>query len=118
MIKEVSLIVMGIFYIFAGIMHFIKPKFYLRIMPPFLPYHLALVYISGIAEIALGILLFFPFFTVWAAWGIIALLVAVFPANIYQMIAKGAGMKVSRWVLILRLPIQFLFIAWAWWHTF
>ena len=67
----------------AGTLHFIKPDFYLKIMPPYLPLHLELVYLSGFFEIALGVLLLVPRLSRFAAWGIIALLIAVFPANIY-----------------------------------
>lgn len=64
-------------------MHFVRPDFYMKIMPPYLPFHLELVYLSGLFEIALGLLLLDPRFSRLAAWGIIALLIAIFPANIY-----------------------------------
>lgn len=67
----------------AGVLHFVKPGFFLKIMPPYLPFHLELVYLSGAIEIGLGICLLLPRFSRFAAWGIIALLIAVFPANIY-----------------------------------
>jgi uncharacterized membrane protein len=67
----------------AGVMHFVNPGFFLKIMPPYLPYHLELVYFSGVCEIVLGILLLIPRYRRLAGWGIIALLIAVFPANIY-----------------------------------
>lgn len=116
--KEISLIIMAVLYIIAGIMHFIFPKFYLRIMPPYIPFHKAMVYLSGVAEIALGIGLFIPEIRIWSAWGVIALLVAVFPANVYHLTSKGAGMKVPIWGLWVRLPIQFLLIYWAFTHTY
>jgi len=107
---------MAILYIVAGINHFINAKFYLRIMPPYLPFHKWLNWISGIAEIILGVMLFFPEFRSIAAWGIIALLIAVFPANIYHFTSKGKTLpelKTPLWGLALRLPIQFLLIYWA-----
>ena len=105
------------FYIFAGIMHFVNPKFFLRIIPPYLPYHKAINYISGAAEILLGIGLLIPTLRSVSAWGVIALLIAVFPANIYHLQSKGAGKKVPIWGLWLRLPIQFILMYWAYTYT-
>ncbi len=115
--KLVSLYVMATFYTLAGIAHFVMPKFFLRIMPPYIPWHKPIVYLSGLAEIGLGILLLLPEYSSWAAWGIIALLVAVFPANLYHFTSGGAGMRIPQWLLALRLPLQGVLIAWAWWHT-
>jgi len=120
MIKTALLWLMGIAYIGAGAMHFINPDFYLPMMPPYLPWHLALVYLSGVAEIVLGVGVLIPATRVVAAWGIILLLIAVFPANIHIALynvplggaAEGAG--IANWV---RLPFQVLFIVWAWWYT-
>ena len=109
---------MGVFYIFAGYNHFRHPRFYKRITPPYVPNPDLVNTIVGVVEIALGILLWIPAVSTWAAWGIIALLVAVTPANIYHLTSKGAGMKIPIWMLWLRLPIQVLFFAWAYWHTF
>lgn len=116
--KEISLYIMGSIYILAGIMHFVKPKFYLKIIPPYLPWHKAMNYISGAAEIILGIALFIPTYSTWAAWGIIALLIAVFPANIYHLTSAKPGRGLPIWLLYVRLPFQVIFIWWAWWHTF
>lgn len=104
-------------YIFAGISHFAFPKVYLRIMPPYVPYHKAMVVISGMVEILLGILLLFPLTREWAAWGIIALLILVFPANIEQVRTKRARMKLPLWAVIARLPLQLVLIWWAWLYT-
>lgn len=117
-IKEISLYIMAIIYIAAGLNHFKNAKFYLRIMPPYLPFHKWLNWISGVAEIVLGILLFIPSTRVLAAWGIIALLIAVFPANIYHFTSKGKTLRTPMWVLILRLPIQFVLMYWAWIYTY
>ena len=119
-LKTVSLWLMAAFYVGAGINHFRAPEFYLPIMPPFLPWHSELVFLSGVAELIVGIGLLIPRTRVLAAWGAIALLIAVFPANIHMALADvpvGDPPRSSgalRWV---RLPFQFLFIAWAWWHT-
>ena len=110
--ETISLWVMAILYILAGINHFINPKFYLKIIPPFLPWHKALNWISGAAEIVLGIGLLIPVYTSISAWGIILLLIAVFPANIYHFM-KGYRKKKMVWILATRLPLQFLFIWWA-----
>jgi uncharacterized membrane protein len=119
-IKTVSLYVMAAFYAFAGFNHFRAPEFYLPIMPPYLPWHEELVFLSGVAELMIGVGLLIPRTRVLAAWGAIALLVAVFPANIHMAVAdvpvgdppQSAG--VLRWV---RLPLQFVLMAWGWWHT-
>jgi uncharacterized membrane protein len=116
-LKLALLYVMALFYFLAGVMHFVNPKFFLRIVPPKLPAKLTLVYISGIAEIVLGIGLIIPGTQSLAAWGVILLLIAVFPANIYQYMAKGAGMRVPQWALLIRLPLQFVLILWAFWYT-
>ncbi|MFT7154621.1 MAG: putative membrane protein [Bacteroidia bacterium] len=116
--KDISLYVMAAFYVFAGVNHFLKPKFYLRLMPPYLPWHKAMNYLSGVIEVLLGVLLFFPAYSTIAAWGVIALLIAVFPANIYHLTSAKPGGKEPIWGLWLRLPFQALFLLWAWWHTF
>jgi uncharacterized membrane protein len=110
---SVSLNFMAGFYILAGAMHFYQPKFYLRIMPPYIPFHLALVYISGAIEIIFGIFLLVPVFTSFAALGIIALLIAVFPVNVYHLTSTKRGRGIARWVLYLRLPLQGVLIWWA-----
>ena len=117
-IKLASRILLAIFMIGAGVMHFVNPEFYLRIMPPYLPLHRELVYLSGIIEIALGALLLIPKTSIPAAWGIILLLIAVFPANIYawQNTAEIFP-ELSPAAAFIRLPIQAVFILWAWWHT-
>ncbi|MGB0525258.1 MAG: DoxX family protein [Flammeovirgaceae bacterium] len=112
-IKQLSLYVMAGFYFLAGVNHFIMPKFYLKIMPPYLPKPKLLNLLSGFAEMLLAILLLFSITSHWAAWGIIVLLCAVFPANIYHHQRSK-----NKALTLIRLPMQFLFIAWAWWHTF
>lgn len=109
--------IFGIAFIFAGTNHFINPDFYLRIMPPYLPWHLFLVQLSGVCEIFLGIFLLIPKFTKVSAWGLIALLVAVFPANIYMAMNRELFSEINPIFIWCRLPIQFLLIAWAFWFT-
>ena len=117
-IKLISLILMAIFYMYAGFSHFRNPRFFLRITPPYVPFPKTVNFIVGVAEMSLGMALLFPETSVYAAYGIIALLIAVFPANIYHLQSKGAGMKIPMWGLWLRLPIQGVFLLWAYWHTF
>ena len=115
-VKTISRCVLAVFMIVGGVMHFVNEEFYLRIMPPYLPAHRELVYLSGVFEIALGVFLLVPRFTRLAAWGIILLLIAVFPANIY-VYQNPEVLPAPGWLHFLRLPLQGLFIAWAWWHT-
>ncbi len=104
---------MGGFYVLAGIAHFVRPEAYRELMPPYLPWHLALIYLSGAAEIILGIGVFIPRFRRLGGWGIIALLIAVFPANIHA--ARHGLLSIPTWVLWARLPFQLVLIAWAYW---
>jgi|SRR6185436_11515649 len=116
-VRTVSRYIFGLFFVLAGVNHFVSPAFYLNIMPPYLPWHLALVYISGIAEIGLGLLLLFRRWAVVAAWGLIALLVAVFPANLHMAMHPNLYPSLPPLGLWLRLPIQGVLIAWAYWYT-
>ena len=100
-------------YIAAGINHFVHPVTYEKIIPPVLPFPRMLVYTSGIIEIVLGILIVPVATRKIAAWGIIALLIAVFPANIQMMINYRNEGNPLLWVTILRLPLQLLLIYWA-----
>ena len=108
---------MSIFYISAGINHFYDTNWFLKIMPPYIPYHLELVYISGIFEILLGSLLLFNKTRKYAAYGLILLLIAVFPANIYLAQSKEAqeAIGTSQQIAIWRLPIQGILIWIAYW---
>jgi uncharacterized membrane protein len=115
-IKIVSKYLLAIFMVGAGVMHFVKPEFYLKIMPPYLPWHLELVYLSGIFEAALGLLLLVPRFSRLAAWGIMALLIAIFPANIH-VFQHQELLPAPPVIHLLRLPLQAVFILWAYWHT-
>jgi uncharacterized membrane protein len=108
---------LGLLFIFAGLNHFRVAEFYVKIMPPYLPWHLELVYLSGAIEVALGILLLMPKGTVLAAWALIALLIAVFPANIHMALHSELFPEFDPVVLCLRLPLQGAFIAWAYWFT-
>ncbi len=115
--KALTRYLFGVFFVAAGINHFINPNFYIRMMPDYLPWHAELVAISGVAEIALGILLLFERWRVAAAWGLIALLIAVFPANVNMTMHPELYPTISQTALWIRLPIQGLLIAWAYWYT-
>jgi uncharacterized membrane protein len=117
--KEILRVVLAISTIIVGVTHFTKPEPFLRIMPPQLPEPLALVYISGFFEILGGIGLLIPYVSVAAAWGLIALFIAVFPANINQAVNQIAleGIPDRPWLYWARLPFQAVLIAWAWWYT-
>lgn len=108
---------MAVLYAAAGINHFINPDFYKKIMPPYLPWHYTLIYISGVCEIVLGALLLPERTRPWAAWGIIALLVAVFPANVQMLLDYQRDQHPYLWIAMLRLPLQLLLIWWAFQYT-
>lgn len=116
-LKTILKYLLCVFFVLGGLNHFINPAFYLKIMPPYLPWRLFLVYLSGFFEVALGVLLLVPALTRVAAWGLIALLVAVFPANVHMAINPQFYPDIPPLVLWLRLPLQAVFIAWAYWHA-
>ena len=105
-------------YIYVGIRHFIDPDFFLAIMPDYLPLHKEAVFVSGVFEILLGGMLLFPKSRKVAGWGLILLLIAVFPANIHlaQNEAEQQAIDISQTAAIVRLPFQALFIGLAFWH--
>jgi uncharacterized membrane protein len=104
------------FFVAAGVLHFLKPRPYEAIVPPALPGRRELVYLSGVAEIAGGLAALPERARAWAGWYLIALLLAVFPANVYHALAADEmpDQPVPRPLLFLRLPVQGLLIAWVW----
>ncbi len=116
-IKLILKYLFAVFFVLAGVNHFINTAFYLKIMPPFLPWHLLLVYLSGVVEIVLGVLLLIPKLTRMAAWGLIALLIAIFPVNINMALNHELYPDYSATALWVRLPLQFILLAWAYWYT-
>lgn len=111
--------VFAVCIIVAGITHFIAPDTYVKIVPPQLPYPEAIVYISGFFEILGGIGLLIPFVSQAAAWGLVLLLIAVYPANINMAVNNIHLNNVpdGNWFQAIRLPFQFVLIAWAYWYT-
>ena len=118
--KKLVLFGLAAFFINVGIDHFINPDFYLSIMPPAFPMHLEAVYISGFFEILGGICVLIPSLRIIAGWGLVGLLIAVYPANLYLAFnetpqeAIGISAFAASWI---RLPIQFIFIGLAYWHS-
>jgi len=115
--KYILIIISSIFYVIVGIKHFIEPEFFLPIVPPYLPYHIELVYLSGVFEVLFGIMILIPKYRYWGSIGLILLLIAVFPANIYlhqsqeAQEAIGASKQIATW----RLPMQGILIWIAYW---
>ena len=104
-------------FLAAGFLHWVHPAPFVKIMPPYLPWPVQLVYLSGIFEIVLGVILLIPKCQVLAAWGLIALLIAVFPANVYMALNASDYPQFPAALIWLRLPLQGVLIAWAYWFT-
>ena len=111
-----SRLLLSVAFIAAGLNHFRSTSLYVSIMPPALPFPVALVGISGLAEIAGGAGVLLPQTRRAAGWGLLLLLLAVFPANIYMATANVVppGYDVPRWLLWARLPLQLVLMAWVW----
>ncbi len=116
-LRRPSRAIIAIAFIIAGLNHFYQPRIYQAIMPPYLPWHGPLVALSGYAEIILGALLLLPHWRRSAGWGLMALLVAVFPANLHMALNSAQYLAIPPWLLWLRLPMQPLLIAWVEWCT-
>jgi uncharacterized membrane protein len=104
----------GLFFVLAGVMHFVKPRAYEAIVPDALPAHREIVYLSGVAEIAGGLAVVPVRSSRWAAAWLIATLVAVFPANVNMAVNAERFRAIPEALLWLRLPIQGALIAWIW----
>lgn len=115
---EIHRYVIAGFFMITGILHFVRPQMFVKIMPDYIPWHRAMVYISGVAEILGGLGILFENTQTWAGWGLILLLVAVFPANInmtIESVQKSGYTSVFSIATIARLPLQFLLIYWVYW---
>jgi uncharacterized membrane protein len=113
MLRTASLILLAVLFVLAGLNHFLHPETYLAMMPPYLPAPDVLNYISGAAEVAGGVGVLMPRLRRAAAWGLVALLVAVFPANLHMALHGLAGATIPAWMLWVRLPLQFVLMAWV-----
>lgn len=113
----INTIIIGSLFIVIGIYHFVNPSFFLKIMPDYIPYHKAMVFWSGVAEILGGIGIMIPQTKIYAGWGLIVLLIAVFPANIDMFLKayQKHGMTIYTWLTLLRLPLQFVLMYWVFW---
>jgi uncharacterized membrane protein len=116
-LKQIGVYIQASLYTLAGINHFWHPALYKQIMPPWLPWHDGLIAISGICEVLFGLLLLPPVTRTLGAWLIILLLIAVFPANIQMTLDYMHRHDPHTWLTILRLPLQFVLIGWAYVYT-
>ena len=115
--RKAALVALAVFFVAAGTNHFVNPSFYVRITPPSLPAPLALVYVSGFFEVLGGVCVLVPWARSAAGWGLVLLLIAVFPANLYMAVHPNRFSDIPAAFLYLRLPLQAVFIAWAYWAT-
>ena len=115
--RRIALLLLAASFVAIGIAHFTHADRFVSIMPPYLPWHLELVYLSGVAEIAGGLGVLLAATRAWARIGLIVLLVAVYPANIHMAMNPepflAQGMSLA--ALYARLPLQFVLMAWVWW---
>lgn len=105
--------VLAVFFVLAGANHFLNPRPYLSMIPPYLPSPATLVWISGVAEVLGGLGLLFNASRRFAGWGLIALLIGVFPANLNVALNGWPGVDLPNWALWLRLPLQLVLIWWV-----
>ncbi len=116
--RRIALLALALMFVVAGALHFTSPDFYVSIVPPYLPWHLELVYLSGVLEILGGLAVLVAPLRRWAGYALIALLSAVYLANIHMaMNSEDFAHLGSPWAFTLRLPLQFVFFAWVWWAT-
>jgi len=115
--RRYALLALAPFFVLAGINHFRDPAFYLAMMPPYLPAHGLLVAVSGVLEIVGGVGVLVPGLRQRVGWGLAALLVGVFPANLHVALNPELLPGLSAAALWTRLPVQLLLIAWCLWAT-
>ena len=117
-VREILRVIFSVSLIMIGSAHFLRAEQFARIVPPVFPAYTS-VYVSGVFEILGGIGLLIPLVSVAAAWGLISLFIAVFPANIYMAVhnIKLDGVPQNQLLYWGRLPLQAVLIAWAWWYT-
>ena len=106
-------ILLAIFMGYAGVQHFLKPNFFLPFVPDFLPLTMVMVYLSGVVEIVLGVLLLLPKFAKWGATGILGLMIIFLPIHIWDVFSDQPAIG-STEAAMIRLPIQFVIIGLAW----
>ncbi|HCD52493.1 MAG TPA: hypothetical protein DEQ34_08600 [Balneolaceae bacterium] len=114
--NSINLYLIGGLFMFTGVMHFVKPRVFERIMPDYIPHHKAMVFWSGVFEVLGGIGIMIPFSRIFSAWGLIALLIAVFPANIdmfVKSVKRAPFLSLRTQITFWRLPVQFWLIYWV-----
>lgn len=115
--RRFSIALLSLLFVVAGVNHLVSPDVYLKIMPGYLPWPLALVYVSGFFEVLGGVGVAIPKLRRAAGWGLIALLVAVFPANVHMLVNPDQFPAIPFWAIVVRLPLQGVLMAWVWWAT-
>lgn len=104
---------LGVLFILAGMNHFRKPKLYEKVLPPYIPAHSSVVMASGIVEMILGFMLMNQEYQAGGAWGIIVLMILFLPVHMYMLQNKKASLNLPKWLLLLRIPLQFGLMLWA-----
>jgi uncharacterized membrane protein len=115
--RRIALFGVAFFFVAAGVAHFVNSDFFVSIMPPYLPAHLELVYLSGVFEILGGLGVLPAATRRLAGYGLLALLAAVYPANVHMALHPELFPDMSAATLYARLPLQFVFALWVWWAT-
>ena len=117
--KDILRGILAVCMVVAGVLHFVATEPFVKIVPGILPFPAAIVYVSGVIEIILGIMLLIRPLQAIAAWGLVALFIAVYPANLNMAIngIELEGIPNTWWFQAIRLPFQFVLIAWAYWYT-
>lgn len=116
-VKKIFLALFVLLYVGSGIRHFVEPDFYVKMMPPYIPAHLELVYLSGVVELVLGILILVPKLRVRVAWATIAMLLSFMPVHIHMALNPELYPEVPSLALWIRIPFQGLFALHAFWFT-
>ena len=111
--RAISTYLVGLLFILAGVNHFINSDFYANIMPPFIPRHLTIVYVSGVFEVIGGISVLVPPLRRVAGWDLVALLIAVFPVHVHMITHHAEYPLIPYSILVARIPLQFILIAWV-----
>jgi uncharacterized membrane protein len=116
-VKTLSTYLVTLLFVLAGINHFINTAFYVNIMPPYIPAHVMMVYLSGFFEVVGGVGVLIPSLRRAAGWGLIALMIAVFPVHLHMVTHPLSYFAIPFWAIVARIPLQFLLIAWVEWST-
>jgi len=116
-LRYLGLAIVFLWFFLGGVGHFTMTEFFVSIMPPYVPFHLPIVYISGVFEIVLALLILWPGVRPLAGWGLFALTIAVTPANIHMWLHPELFPDASETALSIRLVVQVILLALIWWST-